>query len=324
MPASPIAVLALHIIDSRAPQDVQAQLERNTDAVFAPVDNVDDPIRSAVLRCGTLQYRLTLTLVSVLARGNGFRLDVAVFAHEARADEQALLRHAQAWIGVWTHGLRIVPGPQPGEGSASRLQALAGAWRAAEVPLGQIATMQHSILQAMRDGATLATAHKEGGSNIRFDGRRYEHTEYGENESIRHYASDAQFLDFLRQFFDYETSRHVWPARVPEVDAWRLILRRVRPPGGGVAAGGSANSGALARLSSPGAAAVAVALLAALGLSCLKWQPKADAMRADRQPVPVHRLPAGPPAGPENRDWQRLQEEHRHAIDTARTAARPH
>jgi hypothetical protein len=296
MPTSPIAVLALHVIDSRAPQDVQAQLERNTDAVFAPLGNEDDLVRSAMIRCGMLQYRLTLTLVNVLPQGNSFRLDVAAFAHEGHADEQALLRHAQAWIGVWTHGLQTVPRPAAGEGSASRRQALARAWRAAEVPLGQIATLQQSIVQAMRHGATFSTAHKEGGSNIRFDGRRYEHTEYGENQSIRHYASDAQFLDFLRQFFDYETSRHVWPARVPEVDAWRLILRRVRPPGGNAAAGGSARSGALARLATPGTAAVAVAVLVALGLSCLKWQPKADAMLAGKQPVPLHRLPAMPPA----------------------------
>ena len=45
-----------------------------------------------------------------------------------------------------------------------------------------------------------------------------------------------------------------------------------------------------------GTAAVAVAVLVALGLSCLKWQPKADAMLAGKQPVPLHRLPAMPPA----------------------------
>jgi len=33
---------------------------------------------------------------------------------------------------------------------------------------------------------------------------------------------------FLRKFYDWETSRHVFPAKLAEFDVWKLILRLLR------------------------------------------------------------------------------------------------
>ena len=44
---------------------------------------------------------------------------------------------------------------------------------------------------------------------------------------------EASFLAYLRKFYDWQTSSHVYPEKVSELDAWKIILRlmdRGKPP----------------------------------------------------------------------------------------------
>ena len=42
------------------------------------------------------------------------------------------------------------------------------------------------------------------------------------------YATEADFLDALRKFYDWETSQNVYPEKVTELVAWKLMLRLMR------------------------------------------------------------------------------------------------
>jgi len=41
-------------------------------------------------------------------------------------------------------------------------------------------------------------------------------------------TADAEFLEALRRFYDWETSVNVYPEKVTDLVAWKLILRLLR------------------------------------------------------------------------------------------------
>lgn len=326
MPTRTIHRQTLHLLDPRPPQALQAQLERSTQAVFAPLQAREAAAglaRRADLASGSLHHRLTLHLVDVLPQGHSYRLEVEATSDDAQAELAVLRRQSEAWIGLWTDGLDVRRKPPAGTGSAPRRQAAAEVWHAGEAVLGDVAAVQQTILQALRDGATFSTAHKEGGALIRFDGQGYECAEHGDNPSRRVFASDAEFLPFLRSFFECQGARQGGLSGLPEADAWRLILRRLEPARTSAVAGGVAQgpAGATARMGPLTIAAVVVVMALAGGLAYLKYGAKADALRAG-PPGPrlerVHALPAVP----EQKDWQRLQAEHQRGVEAAKAAAR--
>lgn len=53
-------------------------------------------------------------------------------------------------------------------------------------------------------------------------------SDYGDYPDHITYATEADFLDALRKFCDWETSKNVYPAKVSELVAWRLMLRLMR------------------------------------------------------------------------------------------------
>jgi hypothetical protein len=93
-----------------------------------------------------------------------------------------------------------------------------------------IRTLQNAILAAMKAGATFSTAHKEGGSQISWNGSRFQRRDYGDFPDHITYADDAEFLGALRRFFDWQVSRDVWPAKPSEAEAWRGIHKLLQYP----------------------------------------------------------------------------------------------
>ena len=45
---------------------------------------------------------------------------------------------------------------------------------------------------------------------------------------MRNSVSEEEFLTALRRFYDLETSKNIYPNKVSEFDAWKLILRLLR------------------------------------------------------------------------------------------------
>ncbi|MEI9863519.1 MAG: hypothetical protein WDN00_02985 [Limisphaerales bacterium] len=80
----------------------------------------------------------------------------------------------------------------------------------------------------MKQGASFATAHKEGGTNIRWLNGIFVRADYGESEDRKEFYSESDFLTALRKFYDWETSTNVYPDKVSDFEAWKLILRLLR------------------------------------------------------------------------------------------------
>ncbi len=216
------------LFDARPPQDLQAELERATEAVFPLDGSATPPTCAASFEFVGLRYRLALAFGEAFADGNRYRLDIAVEPGPGWTDQAAARRSADGWIALWSNGLRRETQPPAGQSLPARHQALTEAWLAEEARCADVALTQRRILDGLRAGACFTTAHKEGGTTIRFTGRVYFSADYGESNDTRRFADDAGFLAYLRQFYDFQTSRYVWPARVAEADAWRLILRQLR------------------------------------------------------------------------------------------------
>ncbi len=53
-------------------------------------------------------------------------------------------------------------------------------------------------------------------------------SDYGDYPDHITYATEAEFLDALRKFCDWETSRNAYPEKVSELVAWKLMLRLLR------------------------------------------------------------------------------------------------
>lgn len=320
-PAAPSAPIrfgrTLHLLDARAPHRVHAQLERATAVVFAAPAGAAVPSRQARLAEGGTTYRLELGFVAALPDTNLYRLVVEVCGRGAADDAASLRRRADAWLDVWTHGLVAIEQLPGDPGSAERHAALTAQWNEADAKLADPAATQRAILDAMRAGARFSIAHKEGGTTLRFDGRGFVRADFGDFPSSERFAGDAQFLAFLRRFFDAEISRHVWPEQLREADAWRLIYRRMDDASPGDAlVDSTAAAGAARRRNARRASAAAVALALAGGAAWLKIHPRADAPRAEAGAVPIR-----PPAGPDPAVLQRVEDAARRAAEAARAAA---
>jgi hypothetical protein len=54
------------------------------------------------------------------------------------------------------------------------------------------------------------------------------HAALGDYPDAVVFASESEFLEALRKFYDWETSKNVYPEKVSELVAWRLMLRLLR------------------------------------------------------------------------------------------------
>jgi hypothetical protein len=87
---------------------------------------------------------------------------------------------------------------------------------------GASAAIQQEILAALRGGAEFRTAHKEGGTTIRWQHGRYIREDYGDWSERAEYTDESAFLAFLWRFFEWE-SRGLQRAELPEPERWRNI-----------------------------------------------------------------------------------------------------
>ena len=87
--------------------------------------------------------------------------------------------------------------------------------------------LQRCVLDRLRGGRKLFTAHKEGGSQVYFNGRVFVRSDYGDFPGETHFADDAAMLAFLRQFLDWEAKREAAPRQPSEREVWQFILNRL-------------------------------------------------------------------------------------------------
>ncbi|MCC6541778.1 MAG: hypothetical protein IT225_06125 [Flavobacteriales bacterium] len=53
-------------------------------------------------------------------------------------------------------------------------------------------------------------------------------SDYGDHPDTIVSASESEFLEALRKFYAWETSKYVYPEMVSDLVAWKLMLRLLR------------------------------------------------------------------------------------------------
>lgn len=92
-----------------------------------------------------------------------------------------------------------------------------------------IAALQTEVLDALRAGKVFFTAHKEGGTHLLFDGKHFLRDDYGDEPNENEvYATDAQMLDSLYRFFEWDANHPTYPHKVPELQVWQYIRTRLK------------------------------------------------------------------------------------------------
>ena len=227
------AVQEFHFRDRRPPQEIQWRLEADLMELVAPVAGSVRYTLQTTMRHGTQQFVFHLIFQAALANANcySFRAELSDPGPRPSTPEE-LTRTITSWMGFWMRDYAAADPPGAAEGSAARYEQLVQAARTAESHLVDVPSVQQEIIRRMRTGAEFRTAHKEGGTTISFRGGRWSRVDYGEWSTTEHFQVEAQFLSFLRTFFDVEVSRNILPDRVPDEKAWRLILRLLRDGGG--------------------------------------------------------------------------------------------
>lgn len=167
---------------------------------------------------------------------NQFSLRVEMAAPRRWVTCEAFQRNLDRVFEYWTLRLQCGPG---GNGWANELKPLYDrqvaeslALEAAEAQVKEdpaaIADLQQAVLAALRSGKRLSTAHKEGGTILSFNGQNFLRSDYGDEPGLRVFSSDAEMLQAIRDFYDWESRRECYPHRPPEREVWRYIQQQLR------------------------------------------------------------------------------------------------
>lgn len=223
------AIRLLHFRDPRPPQAIQFALERDLMTLFAASMQHDRLVLTATATVVGARYHFELRFLAALPHTHCYSLRVETSWADAAATHHDYYRHtAETWFAHWTRSFIPAEIPTADEGSTERYQRICAAALNAEAHLDSVPALQQAIVAAMKQGARFTNSHKEGGTNISWNGEHFVRSDHGDYPDHITYASAAHFLDALRKFYDWETSQNVYPEKVSELVAWRLILRLLR------------------------------------------------------------------------------------------------
>lgn len=223
------ALRLLHFRDPRPPHEVQFALERDLMILFAASMQNDRLVLTASAKVVGTQYDLDLRFEAALPHTHCYSLRVATSWAHAAATHHDYYRHtADSWFSHWTRGFMPADPPAAQDGTSERYQRICAAALNAEAHLDSVPALQQTIVSAMKQGARFSTSHKEGGTNITWNGTYFVRSDYGDYPDHITYSSEEEFLQALRKFYDWETSKNVYPEKVSELVAWKLIVRLIR------------------------------------------------------------------------------------------------
>ncbi len=219
----------LHFRDQRPPHEIQFVLERYLMTLFAASMKNDRLTMTATAKMVGAQYEVELRFEAAMPLINCYSLRVETSWADAAATHHDYYRNtAGSWFEHWTR--EFMPGePLAAEdGRSERYQKICAASLNSEAHLDSVPALQQTIVAAMKTGARFTTSNKEGDTNLRWSGDRFVRTDVGDYPGTVVYTSEAEFLDKLRKFYDWETSKNSYPEKVSELVAWKLILRLLR------------------------------------------------------------------------------------------------
>ena len=179
-------------------------------------------------------YEVALTFEAALPGRNLYSLRLSAETPRSWTKPERQRQDAERAFRHWLRDAQVAAAPDTAgqsEEAYTRLVRIAGEREAQAHPADDeegIAAVQRAILDALDQGRHFATAHKEGGTTIGKQGRRFVSQEHGESEERREFDTPDEFLKYLRNFYDWESRRDTYPHRPPELDVWRYILARLQ------------------------------------------------------------------------------------------------
>ena len=217
----------LHFRDHRPPHAIQFALERDLMTLFTASMQNDHLIMTASSKVVGSWHHFTLRFEAAMPDTNCYSIRVETSWADAAATHHDYYRKtAGSWFDHWTRDLQPADPPAAADASATeRYQAICLAALNAEAHLDSVPALQQAIIAAMKRGGRFTTSSKEGDTNFRWSSDRFVRTDVGDYPGTVVYASETEFLDMLRKYCDWETSRNVYPEKVSELVAWKLILR---------------------------------------------------------------------------------------------------
>ncbi len=219
----------LHFRDHRPPHEIQFALERDLMTLFTASMQNDRLVATAIATVVGGRYHFTLRFEAAMPNTNCYALCVETSWADAAATHHDYYRHtSDSWFSHWTRDFMPAEPPDDAEGPNERYQRICAASMNAEAHLDSVPALQQAIVAGMKRGGRFSTSHKEGGTNITWNGERFVRNDYGDYPDQIAYASEAHFLEALRKFYDWETSQNVYPEKVSEFVAWKLMLRLLR------------------------------------------------------------------------------------------------
>jgi len=151
-------------------------------------------------------------------------------------DEDEFLTEAKRCFDYWTGKLDVATCKiSINEASAELLEqdrqsALDAEAKAAAETEDQapILALKDQMLNEVRSGATFNKNHKEGSNTLMFTGSRFIRRDEGEDPGTEVYKTGEAFITAVRNFYDWESRRDIYPHRPPELDVWRYIITQLR------------------------------------------------------------------------------------------------
>ncbi len=218
----------LHFRDHRPPHKIQFALERDLMTLFTT--SIEDRL---ILTAGAMvvgaRYEFELRFEAAMPITNCYSLRVETSWADAAATHHDYYRKtAGSWFDHWTREFIPADPPAADEGSSARYREICVASLNAEAHLDTVPAVQQTIIAAMKTGARFTTSNKEGDTSITWNGERFVRIDQGDYPDMVVFSSEPGFLEALRKFYDWETSKNVYPEKVSDLVAWKLILRLLR------------------------------------------------------------------------------------------------
>jgi hypothetical protein len=233
----------LHFCDTRSPHKVKSLLERDVRVIFTPavVDETLAPLTTHDKKLRFLgnatvlgaNYKFQLTFEDAFPTLNSYSLqmDVSWGGHDFAYNEYQR-KSSESWFRLWTQEFSSTNRDLAVGGSLQLYRQRCDEAYKAEQELKSVDSIQGVIVDAMKRGASFRTSHKEGGTNIYWKNGRYVRSDYGDYPSEQVFEDVDRFLEILRHFCNWDVTCHSATGSVSEIDAWRLIYRRMDLPVG--------------------------------------------------------------------------------------------
>lgn len=88
-----------------------------------------------------------------------------------------------------------------------------------------MAAVQRAIGAGMKPGGSCGTSHKESSTNSYWRHGKLVRFDYGDDPDFTEYEDEAELLQNVWLFCQFDVKRHAGRRELPELDIWKLILR---------------------------------------------------------------------------------------------------